>query len=160
MSTSSWRTVKRRVSSFARSSTSPTSRSSRIASAEITSSEAVRSAGSSTTPSRSASTCPRIAVSGVRSSCETVIRKLRSSSSASDKRDVIWRNESARSATSSPLVSTRNLGVVVALGHLVRGSASRRSGRVMRPERYQARTAVTKTPTSRASPSRKISRVT
>ena len=37
-------------------------------------------------PSRSASTCPRIAVSGVRSSCETVIRKLRSSSSASDKR--------------------------------------------------------------------------
>ena len=83
MSTSSCRTVKRCASSFARSSTSPTRRSSRAASAAITVSDAARSSSSVTTPSRSASTWPRIAVSGVRSSCETVIRKLRSSSSAS-----------------------------------------------------------------------------
>ena len=39
--------------------------------------------GSSTMPSASAATCPRIAVSGVRSSCETCIRNSRSCSRAS-----------------------------------------------------------------------------
>src|SRR5581483_6160932 len=42
--------------------------------------------GSSTTPARSAATWPRIAVSGVRSSCETDIRKLRSRVSVSASR--------------------------------------------------------------------------
>ena len=45
-----------------------------------------RELGSSTSPSARAETCPRIAVSGVRSSCETDIRKLRSRASASASR--------------------------------------------------------------------------
>ena len=44
----------------------------------ITSSEASRASASSARPSRSASTWPRIAVNGVRSSCETTMRKFRS----------------------------------------------------------------------------------
>ena len=76
MSTSSRRTVKRRAFSLARSSTSPTSRSSLAVSASITSSEEARDSGSAAIPSRSASTWPRIAVSGVRSSCETVMQEV------------------------------------------------------------------------------------
>ena len=52
MSTSSVCTVKRRASSFARSRTSPTSRSSRAPSRAMTSREAARASGSSATPSR------------------------------------------------------------------------------------------------------------
>ena len=66
------------------------------------SSDASTSSGSVTTPSRSAATCPRIAVSGVRSSCETDIRKLRSSSSASASRAVICRKRSVRWPISPP----------------------------------------------------------
>ena len=86
ISTSSSSSVKRCASSFARSSTSPTSRSSRPAASAITSSDCPASSRSSITPSESAETWPRIAVSGVRSSCETVIRKLRSIFSASPRR--------------------------------------------------------------------------
>ena len=105
MSTSSWRTVNRCASSLARSSTSPTSRSSRSASIATTESDSASASGSSIRPSRSASTWPRIAVSGVRSSCETDIRKLRSCSSASASREAIWRKRSARWLT-SPLPGT------------------------------------------------------
>ena len=52
--------------------------------------------GSSTIPSRSASTWPRIAVSGVRSSCDTLMRKLRSCCSASERRIAISRNRLSR----------------------------------------------------------------
>ena len=68
----------------------------------MTSSEASRASASSASPSRSASTCPRIAVSGVRSSCDTVIRKCRSSSFASASLRVISPKRSARWAISSP----------------------------------------------------------
>ena len=54
--------------------------------------------GSSTTPSSSAATWPRIAVSGVRSSCETDMRKFRSRTSVSARRAVIWSKRSARCA--------------------------------------------------------------
>ena len=86
MSTSSRVTVNRCVSSFARSRMSPTSRSSRVASASTVSSDARCCSGSWTTPSSSAETWPRIAVSGVRSSCDTDIRKFRSISSTSASR--------------------------------------------------------------------------
>ena len=85
-----------RASSFARSSTSPTSRSSRSASAAITSARRARLLVVVTRPSRSAATWPRIAVSGVRSSCETDMRKFRSSSSASASRAAISRKRSER----------------------------------------------------------------
>ena len=78
MSTSSAVTVKRCVSSFARSRMSPTSRSSRCASASTVSSDACRSSGSVDDALEQRDTWPRIAVSGVRSSCDTDIRKLRS----------------------------------------------------------------------------------
>ena len=74
---------KRRASSFARSSRSPIRRCRRSASTSTTSSEACCSSGSSSRPSASSWTWPWIAVSGVRSSCEMRIRKLRSCSSAS-----------------------------------------------------------------------------
>ena len=83
MSTSSRSSAKRRASSLARSRTSPTRRSRRSASSATTSSDRCRDASSSRTPSRSAETWPRIAVSGVRSSCETDMRKLRESCSDS-----------------------------------------------------------------------------
>ena len=103
MSTSSRSTVNRCASSFARSRTSPTSRSSRAVAGATTSSDAaarLRIVG--VRPSRIASTCPRIAVSGVRSSCETVIRKFRSRSSASASRAAISRKRSASWLISSP----------------------------------------------------------
>ena len=75
---------------------SPTSRSSRRASASTIASERARSSGSSTRPSESAATWPRIAVSGVRSSCETDIRKFRSRASDSISFPVISSNRSAR----------------------------------------------------------------
>src|SRR5207253_1155554 len=73
----------REAASVARSRTSPTGRSSRKASSAITSSERRLASSSSRTPSRSAATWPRIAVSGVRSSCETDMRKWRESCSDS-----------------------------------------------------------------------------
>src|SRR6266540_2976607 len=102
MSTSSRSSVKRCAPRRARSSRSPTNRSSRSASAPITSSDSRLAAGSSTSPSRSASTWPRTAVSGVRSSWETDIRNFRSSSSASESRAAICRNRSVRWPISSP----------------------------------------------------------
>ena len=105
MSTSSRRSAKRRASSLARSRTSPTRRSSRSASSAITSSDRRRDSASSMTPSRSAATCPRIAVSGVRSSCETDMRKLRESSSDSASRVAIWPNRAASRSTSLPPVA-------------------------------------------------------
>ena len=118
MSTSSCSTVKRCASSLARSSTSPTSRSSRSASAATTSSDSASQSGVDDQPSRSASTWPRIAVSGVRSSCETDIRKFRSCSSASASRAAICRKRSARWLISSP-PALGHVDVVPALGDLV-----------------------------------------
>ena len=129
MSTSSCSTVNRCASSFARSSTSPTSRSSRSASAAITVSEAARSSSSVTTPSRRASTWPRIAVSGVRSSCETDIRKLRSSSSASESRAAISRKRSASTPISPPPGTSGTADVVAAPGDLVGGRGKLQHGR-------------------------------
>ena len=78
----------------------------------------VRCSGSSTTPSSSAETWPRIAVSGVRSSCETDMRKLRSSRSASASRSAISPNRSARWPI-SPGARLGHLDVVVPAGDLV-----------------------------------------
>ena len=125
MSTSSWRSAKRRASSFARSRTSPTSRSSRNASSEITSSDRRRAASSSRTPSRSAATWPRIAVSGVRSSCDTDMRKLRESCSDSASLAVISPKRAASRSTSLPPVRSGSDDVVVAHGDLVRSPRER-----------------------------------
>ena len=129
MSTSSARTVKRCASSLARSSTSLTRRPSRRCVRDRSSSDSSSASGSVTTPSRSAATWPRIAVSGVRSSCETDMRKFRSSSSPPRAARAISRNRSARWPISPP---PRHLGhrhVVVALRDLVR----RRGEREHRP---------------------------
>ncbi len=120
MSTSSRVTAKRCVSSFARSRMSPTSRSSRVASASTVSSDASCCSGSSTTPSSSAETWPRIAVSGVRSSCDTDIRKFRSISSTSASRPAISRNRSLRCAELARRL-LRHRHVVVPGGDLVGG---------------------------------------
>ena len=106
---------------------SPTSRSSRRDSASTTSSESVRCSGSSTTPSSSAETWPRIAVSGVRSSCETDIRKLRSRGSVSARRSVISSNRSARWPI-SPAPPSRDLDAVVAARDLVGRAREREHG--------------------------------
>ena len=60
------------------------------------------SSGSSKSPSRIASTWPLIAVSGVRSSCETDIRNWRSRSSVAASRAAISLNRSERWLISSP----------------------------------------------------------
>ena len=129
MSTSSRSTVKRCASSLARSSTSPTSRSSRSASAATTSSDSARAFGSSASPSRSASTWPRIAVSGVRSSCETDIRKFRSCSSASrEPRRPSRGTAPARWLISSAARHVRDGDVVLPAGDPVGGRREREHG--------------------------------
>ena len=76
---------------------SPTSRSSRRASASTIASERDAQLGIlDAAPRQSAATCPRIAVSGVRSSCDTDIRKFRSRASDSISCSVISSNRSAR----------------------------------------------------------------
>ena len=102
MSTSSCSTVNRRASSFARSSTSLTRRERRSVSSATISSETPRASSSSTSPSLSAATWPRIAVSGVRSSCDTDMRKFRSSCSASPSRRAITAKRFDSSDTSLP----------------------------------------------------------
>ena len=100
-STSSTLSVKRRVSSRARSSRSPIRRCRRPASASTISSDACCSSSPSITPSAIACTWPWIAVSGVRSSCEMRIRKLRSCSLASPSRRAICSKRSASWPSSS-----------------------------------------------------------
>ena len=89
-------------------------------------------------PSRSASTWPWIAVSGVRSSCETDIRNWRSSSSVSASRAAISRNRSERWQISSPPRPRRDLDGVVALRDLVgRVARAPAPARVIRRESHE-----------------------
>ena len=97
-STSSTLSENRRVSSRARSSRSPIRRCRRPASASTISSDACCSSSPSITPSAIACTWPWIAVSGVRSSCEMRIRKLRSCSLAS----LSWRAICSKRSASWP----------------------------------------------------------
>ena len=98
------------------------------------------STGSVTRPSRSAATWPRMAVSGVRSSCETDMRKFRSSSSASASLAAISRNRdrwpiSSRPRRSGTLASYRPSAISSA------ATRERSTGSVIRRERYSGERA-------------------
>ena len=139
-STSSRVSEKRRASSFARSRRSPISRCRRSDSESTTSSEAARSSGSSMMSSASAWTWPWIAVSGVRSSCETRIRKFRSSSSASlSLRAISWKRAASMPSSSRPWVRSS----MSYMPEAMRSDASDSSltGRVMRRPRNSAATS-------------------
>ena len=137
---------------------SPTSRSSRRASASTISSERVALLGIlDERPPSSAATWPRIAVSGVRSSCETDIRKFRSRASDSISRSAISSNRSARWPI-SPGAPARQLDVVVAGRDLVGRVATARAaaGRAA-ARRTSANAPATSRPNATATASRRTS---
>ena len=115
---------------------SSTSRSSRRASASTTSSECSRNSGSTTTPSRRAAIWPRIAVRGVRSSCETDIRKFRSCVSASASRSAISPKRSVKCPISPG--ARGQLDVVRSFGDLVGRARERQQGRDDAPREVPA----------------------
>ena len=114
-------TVNRRASSFARSRTSSDEpREPLRLGGDRSRARSRAPPRSSTSPSLSAATWPRIAVSGVRSSCDTDIRKLRSSCSASLSRQRHLAEAVGEMADLGAARDVGHLDVVVAERDLVR----------------------------------------